>query len=100
MTTTGDKTMNTLLERVYGVRAPRNGFSGPQEAVIVDVTGTGIGTVCTFTVPKVSTAYKYGPAPCPAGTTPGQRALALFVGAGSGDPWIVAVTSAPKPAGF
>lgn len=95
-----DQTTAVFQEMVFARRGPRTAISGPQEAVIVTVHGTGAGTSCYFTVPAVTKDFKYGPAPCPAGATAGQRALAVFVGSGVGDPWIVAVTTVPKPAGF
>lgn len=95
-----DTTTAGLVRVLTGRRVPAIAVVGPQEAVIVSVTGSGTATTCYFTVPKVSTTFKYGPAPCPAGANAGQRALVLFVGNGVGDGWIVAVTDSPKPEGF
>lgn len=98
--TVSDQDTATFNELAFGRRPKRTSMTGPQEAVIVSVAGSGTSTSCYFTVPKVSTTYKFGPAPCPAGAAAGQRALAVFVGPGPGDPWIAAVTDVPKPAGF
>jgi hypothetical protein len=93
-----DKTTQIFHEIVFKERPARVAIDGPQEAVITAVTGA----VCYFTIPAIGGAFQYGPAPYPAGSAPaaGMRCLAVFVGAGVGDPWVIGVTTAPKPAGF
>lgn len=97
---TPDRYGADLAQILLARRVPVTSAPGPQEAVIQSVSGSGTATTCYFTVPALSATVKYGPAPCPAGIAPGQRGLVLFVGAGIGDPWIVAVTDLPKPSGF
>lgn len=104
-----DKTASDLATVLYGRKTARPAMTGPQEAVIVSVTGVtvdgdgepqGAGASCYFTVPAYSKTYKFGPAPCPPAAAAGMRALAVFVGSGTADGWIVAVTTVTKPAGF
>lgn len=98
--TSGDKFSADITQVLLARRVARTAIAGPQEAVIVSVTGAGTATSCYFTIPAISVTFKYGPAPCPPGTTAGGRGLAVFVGNGVGDPWIIATTALTKPAGY
>lgn len=98
-------TVNDLLtfktQRVMLAQKPKlAAFDGPQEGVIV-TADAGAGTV-TVTVPAVGgTTYGYQ-ASLARGLDPaaGDRCLVLFVGSGVGNPWVVALTDAPKPDGY
>ncbi len=93
-----DQTTANWQRMVFRTRVPVVTIDGPQEGRILAGATT---TSARVTIPAYSTAVAFGPCPLPPGLTEapaaGTRCLILFVGAGTGNPWIVGLTNLPPP---
>jgi hypothetical protein len=96
---------DALLWPLLRQKTPTTAFSGPQVGVVV----TASTYRCTFTIPSYSPTLVFGPAPykrsavAPAGTDPnddmipppGTSCLAVFVGPGIDQPWVICFADWP-----